>query len=230
MHPDSVYDHPRAIVADQTISIGEKRAILASWASDAASGASKSALREVPGSHRRVTIDEVLEGLSALGNRPKGPPGGKPVRRNGLASWHGSIGSQRETTMLDEKFALLRTHRNNISRYRRLLKTSTDPSANASLRNACRRNVPRWKAIRSLKARITICGRSGERGVASIFSSSTPLGHLPLSLGEERPVTLSLQHWQQTLKGRFDIPGQADLDRVTQTDPVGFDPTWMPRA
>jgi hypothetical protein len=28
------------------------------------------------------------------------------------------------TTMTDEKFALLRTHRNNISRYRRLLKTN----------------------------------------------------------------------------------------------------------
>jgi hypothetical protein len=27
------------------------------------------------------------------------------------------------TTMIDEKLALLRTHRNNISRYRRLLKT-----------------------------------------------------------------------------------------------------------
>ena len=26
-------------------------------------------------------------------------------------------------TMIDEKFALLRTHRNNITRYRRLLKT-----------------------------------------------------------------------------------------------------------
>ena len=36
LHPSSVYDHPRDVVADQTISIGEKRAILASWASDAA--------------------------------------------------------------------------------------------------------------------------------------------------------------------------------------------------
>ena len=80
-HPGSVYDHPRDVVADKTISIGEKRAILASWASDAASVASNPALRELPGSHRRVTIDEVLEALSALGNRPKGPPGGKPVRR-----------------------------------------------------------------------------------------------------------------------------------------------------
>jgi hypothetical protein len=78
-HPGSVYDHPRDVVADQTISIGEKRAILA-WASDAASVASKPALRELPGSRRRVTIDEVLEALSALDYRPKGPPGGKPVR------------------------------------------------------------------------------------------------------------------------------------------------------
>jgi hypothetical protein len=27
-----------------------------------------------------VTIDEVLEALSALDNHPKGPPGGKPAR------------------------------------------------------------------------------------------------------------------------------------------------------
>ena len=79
-HPGSVYDHPRDVVADKTISIGEKRAILASWASDAASVASKPALRELPGFHRLVTIDEVLEALSALDYRPKGPPGGKPVR------------------------------------------------------------------------------------------------------------------------------------------------------
>jgi hypothetical protein len=80
IHPGSIYDHPRDVVADQTISIGEKRAILASWASDAASVASKPALRELPGSHGLVTIDEVLEALSALDYRPKGPPGGKPVR------------------------------------------------------------------------------------------------------------------------------------------------------
>ena len=76
-HPGSVYDHPRDVVADQTISIGEKRAILASWASDAASVASKPALTD---SHGLVAIDEVLEALSALDYRPKGPPGGKPVR------------------------------------------------------------------------------------------------------------------------------------------------------
>ena len=85
LHPGSVYDHPRDVVADQTISIGEKRAILASWASDAAAVASNPALRELPGSRRLVTIDEVLEALTSLDHHPKGPPGGKPARMKSSA-------------------------------------------------------------------------------------------------------------------------------------------------
>jgi hypothetical protein len=85
LHPGSVYDHPSDVVTDQTISVGEKRAILASWASDAAAEASNPALRELPGSRRLVTIDDVLEALSALDDRPKGPPGGKPARRKSAA-------------------------------------------------------------------------------------------------------------------------------------------------
>lgn len=80
LRPCSVYDHPRDVVEDATLSIGEKRAILASWASDAASVASNPVLRELPGSHKMVSIDEVLEALSALDHGPKGPPGGKPAR------------------------------------------------------------------------------------------------------------------------------------------------------
>ena len=85
LHPGSVYDHPRDVVADQTISIGEKRAILASWASDAAAVASNPAVRGLRGSRHLVTIDEVLEALSALDPRPKGPPGGKPARLKSVA-------------------------------------------------------------------------------------------------------------------------------------------------
>ena len=80
LHPASVYDHPNDVVMDTTLSLGEKRAILASWASDAAAVASNPALRELPGSHRKVSIDEVLEALAALDHGPKGPPGGKPAR------------------------------------------------------------------------------------------------------------------------------------------------------
>jgi hypothetical protein len=85
LHPDSVFDHPRDVLADQTISPGEKRAILASWASDAAAVLSNPALRELPGSHRTVTIDEVLEALSVLDHGPKEPPGGKPARTKSAA-------------------------------------------------------------------------------------------------------------------------------------------------
>jgi hypothetical protein len=80
LHPGSVYDHPRDVVADPSLSPAEKRAILASWASDAAAVASNPALREIPGTRRFVTIDEVLEALSMLDPAPKGPPGGKPAR------------------------------------------------------------------------------------------------------------------------------------------------------
>ncbi|MBW7970395.1 hypothetical protein [Bradyrhizobium sp. BR 10289] len=80
LHPGSVYDHPRDVVAEPDLSIGEKRAILASWASDAARIASNPASRELPGSDKAVTIDEVLEALALLDHHPKGPPGGKPVR------------------------------------------------------------------------------------------------------------------------------------------------------
>jgi hypothetical protein len=90
-HPASVYDHPRDAVGNAALSVAEKRAILASWASDAAAVASQPALRELPGSHRKVSIDEVFDALAALDHRPKGPPGGKPARtkstsRVGLAA------------------------------------------------------------------------------------------------------------------------------------------------
>jgi len=81
LHPGSAYTHPRDVVRDCRLSIGEKRAILASWASDAAAVASNPALREIPGSRGIVTVDEVLEALAALDSGPpRDPPGGRPSR------------------------------------------------------------------------------------------------------------------------------------------------------
>ena len=74
LHPGSVYDHPRDVVADAGLSLAEKRAILASWASDAAAVTSNPALCEIPGSRRIVTVHEVLEALAAQ------PAGGRPNR------------------------------------------------------------------------------------------------------------------------------------------------------
>jgi hypothetical protein len=80
LHPGSVFDHPRDVLADATLSRAEKRAILASWASDAAAISSCPALRAVPGTKRVVSIDDILEALSSLDHLPRHPPGGKTQR------------------------------------------------------------------------------------------------------------------------------------------------------
>jgi hypothetical protein len=49
LHPGSVFDHPKDVLADRSLSRTEKRAILASWASDAAAVASHPELRAMPG-------------------------------------------------------------------------------------------------------------------------------------------------------------------------------------
>ncbi|MET3844029.1 hypothetical protein [Bradyrhizobium sp. OAE829] len=80
LHPGKVFNHPQDVLADATLSRAEKRAILASWASDAAAVTSCPSLREMPGTKNVVSIDDVLEALSSLDHSPRTPPGGKPAR------------------------------------------------------------------------------------------------------------------------------------------------------
>jgi hypothetical protein len=89
LHPGTVFDHPKDVVSDAHLSLSEKRAILASWASDAAAVASCPALRSPDGLRQPVTIDEILEALCALdggpGSPPRNPPGGKPNRLRSIS-------------------------------------------------------------------------------------------------------------------------------------------------
>jgi hypothetical protein len=81
LHPGTVFSHPRDVVADPKLSLAEKRAILASWASDASAIASCPELRAPDGLKEPLHIDEILEALQALdGSGPRNPPGGKPMR------------------------------------------------------------------------------------------------------------------------------------------------------
>jgi hypothetical protein len=80
LHPGTAFEHPRDVVSHPTLSLSEKRAILASWASDASAIASCPALRGPDGLKAPVTIDEILEALCALDGGPHNPPGGKPMR------------------------------------------------------------------------------------------------------------------------------------------------------
>jgi len=80
LHPGTIYAHPRDVVSDSSLALGEKRVILASWASDASAIASCPALRVPEGLKAPVRIDEILEALCALDGGPRDPPGGKPMR------------------------------------------------------------------------------------------------------------------------------------------------------
>ncbi|MBX5222489.1 MULTISPECIES: hypothetical protein [unclassified Rhizobium] len=72
LHPAKHFGHPRDVLAAAEIDNDEKRAILASWASDIFAVESVPALRLYPGAERAVSYDEILEALKALdnGDRP----------------------------------------------------------------------------------------------------------------------------------------------------------------
>jgi len=80
LHPGTAFEHPKDVVAHAALTTAEKRAILASWASDASAIASCPALRAPEGLKAPVTIDEILEALCGLDGGPRNPPGGKPNR------------------------------------------------------------------------------------------------------------------------------------------------------
>jgi hypothetical protein len=64
-HPSQVFDHPREVVSDPDLSLNEKRAILASWASDACAIEAAPALRQTPGG-RVVLFDEIMDAMRAV--------------------------------------------------------------------------------------------------------------------------------------------------------------------
>ncbi|KRB23178.1 MULTISPECIES: hypothetical protein [Mesorhizobium] len=66
LFPARYFSHPDEVVGDRTLDTQEKRAILASWASDACAVDSVPALRKPPGASRPVTFDAVMDALRRL--------------------------------------------------------------------------------------------------------------------------------------------------------------------
>jgi hypothetical protein len=62
LHPAQAFAHPRDVVADADLTVKHKRAVLASWASDACAVEAAPALRHAPGAASAVSVD------------PRGPP------------------------------------------------------------------------------------------------------------------------------------------------------------
>ncbi|WP_168878848.1 hypothetical protein [Rhizobium sp. P28RR-XV] len=66
LHPGKHFDHPRDVLAANDIGKEEKRAILASWASDIFAIESLPSLRLYPGADEAVSYDEIIEALKTL--------------------------------------------------------------------------------------------------------------------------------------------------------------------
>lgn len=64
LHPSQAFDHPNDVVADPDLTLNEKRAILASWASDACAVEAVPYLRAGPKS--AVRFDDIMDALRAL--------------------------------------------------------------------------------------------------------------------------------------------------------------------
>src|SRR5580704_5785719 len=66
LHPAQAFEHPSHVVNDPDLTLNEKRAILASWASDACSPEAAPHLRCAPGGKQPVLFDDVMEALRTL--------------------------------------------------------------------------------------------------------------------------------------------------------------------
>ena len=65
LHPAQAFDHPSEVVNDPDLTLNEKRAILASWASDACAVQAGPDLRAVsPG--QQVRFDDIMDALRIL--------------------------------------------------------------------------------------------------------------------------------------------------------------------
>jgi hypothetical protein len=70
LHPAQAFSHPSNVVNDPDLTLNEKRAILASWASDACAIESTPALRRTPAQGGKpVAFDDVVDALRALDAR-----------------------------------------------------------------------------------------------------------------------------------------------------------------
>ncbi|MGR9256818.1 hypothetical protein [Rhizobium leguminosarum] len=79
LHPAMHFDHPYDVLMADNISKDEKRAILASWASDICAIESMTAWRRYPGTERIVSYDEVLAALKALDGSDQSTAAQKPA-------------------------------------------------------------------------------------------------------------------------------------------------------
>jgi hypothetical protein len=99
LHPAQAFENPTDVVNDPDLTLSEKRAILASWASDACAIEAAPNLRSAPAG-RVVRFDEIMEALRTLDKKVNGDKYRRAIRRNRLLrkgrgdDWSGGAGLQ----------------------------------------------------------------------------------------------------------------------------------------
>jgi hypothetical protein len=84
LHPAQAFEHPSDVVNDPDLTLNEKRAILASWASDACALEAAPTLRYIPGGKQPVHFDEVMDALRDLDREARETDGHRPRYRRVL--------------------------------------------------------------------------------------------------------------------------------------------------
>jgi hypothetical protein len=81
LHPAKAFESPSQVVNDPDMTLAEKRAVLASWASDACAVEAAPELRE-PSPGKTVKFDEIMEALGKLDQQvARRPDYGKLINR-----------------------------------------------------------------------------------------------------------------------------------------------------
>jgi hypothetical protein len=88
LHPANAFARPADVVSDPDLTLSEKRAILASWASDACAVEASPVLRQPPGSDP-VRFDDIMDALRELDRQSNARP--MPHYRRVLAERHPGV-------------------------------------------------------------------------------------------------------------------------------------------
>jgi hypothetical protein len=79
LHPAQAFEHPSEVVNDPDLTLNEKRAILASWASDACAIEAAPELRQGP--KTPVRFDDIMDALRSLDKQANGAKYRNPFGR-----------------------------------------------------------------------------------------------------------------------------------------------------
>jgi hypothetical protein len=102
LHPARAFAHPLAVVNDPDLTLNEKRALLASWASDACAVEAAPELRRPLGG-RIVRFEEIMDALRSLDAQASAGIERQPHYRRVLAKRRSGVFGRRRRGRYDER-------------------------------------------------------------------------------------------------------------------------------